>query len=625
MYRNNYLECSIVSSLGHDALKEPVEHSFDVLDASEQLRQLHELNLGIVSPNGADTDLNMSLEEATALGYKPLRWQNVVIAAASAIQAEGIELPPGRRAAKERGQKVDALLGRFAFDADSGDEVRITFADADGENVSEIDQKKSLGDKDVASAVHAISDDPTVTNLVLGKIIQQVSGYVRTQKGLVFGEARVGQINTGADPHLLVESDSKSSQKLSTKHDDTIRAASPQEIRTHIDYGVRRHAALRERSRALGRMAGDREISVLPSFTFDNWPTDTVMTRLRDEVGPITNRHIQEEGILCDDRDLKYQTLFRLTSYDLAEIFENGKGLEEHLLATGAFRNWRNILRVGAEQTDGLVLNRDLVEHVAAEQARIIQRRLAGSSLPLEDILVPQGMFAEQGWFIQKKNGDVQAVRDGGVSYAEGIKNLEFREVDTELAEQFHGDLHYIHTPRAEKAFGMFVEGDELPFSVLSLQKVDRDYKKNALLYQGYDPEKCYDLTRLYSRPGTPGNASSTMFTLTFNHLRSETDTQAVLSAFMPSYATGISMTSSKMDRPVLVKPLQHRFAQVGEYDGAPLYENVTNRRLGGVGLGEVLYSKVPLLPVVELMCPIQPPRFTPVAGAEKHMLETLS
>jgi hypothetical protein len=115
------------------------------------------------------------------------------------------------------------------------------------------------------------------------------------------------------------------------------------------------------------------------------------------------------------------------------------------------------------------------------------------------------------------------------------------------------------------------------------------------------------------------------MFSLTFNHLHNETDTQAVLSGFMPSYATGISMTSSKMDRPVLVKPLQHRFVQVGEKDGVPLYENMTRRRLGGMLIGNVIYSKVPLLPVVELMCPIQTPRFSPVAGSESHMLETLN
>lgn len=614
-----------MSNLGHDSLKEPVDYSYDILEPEAQAQLTQDLNIGLVSQNSADVELNVALQEAQALGYVPFRWQNVVIAVADTIQEEGIELPPGKKAAKERGQKIDALLARFTYYADGEDDVRITLKDPDGENETEIVQRESLGDKDVSSAVHAISTDPTIANLVLGKVIQHAGAYVRSNNGLVFGEARVGQIDSGRDPHFLVESSSAPNPKVSTRHDDIIAAGSPFSVQSGIAQVTRRHAALRERSRALRSMADDGEISVLPSFTFDNWPTDKMMTRLRDGVGPLVADYMREEELLCDDRDLKYQTLFRLTTYDAAEIFENGKEVEDHLLAIGAFRNWRNLLRVDQEVTDGLVLNQDLVRQAAAEQAEIIQRRLAQSSLPLEEILVPTGMFAEQGWFIQKKNGDVQAIREGGLSYADGLVNLSFREVDTELAEQIHGDLHYIHTPRAEKAFGMFIEGEELPFSVLSLQKVDRDYKKNALLYQGYDPDKCYDLTRLYSRPGTPGNASSTMFTLTFNYLRNETDTQAVLSAFMPSYATGISMTSSKMDRPVLVKPLQHRFAPVGEQDGTVLYENMTKRRLGSVGLGNVVYSKVPLLPVVELMCPIQAPRFTPVPGAETHMLETLS
>ena len=614
-----------MSNLGYDALEEPVEYNYNALDTDLQVRQSRELNIGLASLNGADVELHVGIEQAKALGYLPFQWQNVIIAVATAIHTEGIVLPAGKRAFKERSEKVDELLARFAFGADGDDSVKITFADANGENTSEVTQKESIGDEDVVAAVSAISDDPTVTNLVLGKIIQHVGRYVRTQKGLVFGESRVGQIDIGHDPHLLIESSGDSIKKISTRHDDTVAVGSPQSVRLDIQHGVRRHAAMRERSKALKLMAEDGQISILPNFTFDNWPTDAMMTRLRDEVGPITNQFMRNEGVLCDDRDLKYQTLFRLTSYEVADIFENGTGLEEYLNAIGAFRNWRNILLVGREKMDGLVLNQDLVNQVTSEQAKIIQERLAKSTLPLEDILVPRGMFAEQGWFIQKKHGGVHAIREGGVSYADGIVNLDFREIDTELADAFHGDLHYIHTPRTEKAFGMFVEGDELLFSVLSLQKVDREYKKNALLYQGYDPDKCYDLTRLYSRPGTPGNTSSTMFSLTFNHLHNETDTQAVLSGFMPSYATGISMTSSKMDRPVLVKPLQHRFVQVGEKDGVPLYENMTRRRLGGMLIGNVIYSKVPLLPVVELMCPIQTPRFSPVAGSESHMLETLN
>jgi hypothetical protein len=101
------------------------------------------------------------------------------------------------------------------------------------------------------------------------------------------------------------------------------------------------------------------------------------------------------------------------------------------------------------------------------------------------------------------------------------------------------------------------------------------------------------------------------MFTLTFNHLRSETDTQAVLSAFMPSYATGISMTSAKMDRPVLVKPLKHRFGQAGEHDGVPMYENMTKRRLGSTGLGEVYIAKCRYYRG-RVNVPDSTPRFTP-------------
>jgi hypothetical protein len=170
-------------------------------------------------------------------------------------------------------------------------------------------------------------------------------------------------------------------------------------------------------------MAAEHEITVIPAFTFDNWPTDPLMTQLRSSVGKLTEQFLADKDVLCDDRDLKYQTLFRLTTYGLPEIFENGKGIEEHMLAIGAFRNWRNILRVGEEQTDGLVLNQDLVGQVQSEQLEIIQRRLARSTLPLEVLLARDGMFGESGWFIQKKNGDVHAVRDGGVTYTRLTQN----------------------------------------------------------------------------------------------------------------------------------------------------------------------------------------------------------
>jgi hypothetical protein len=327
-----------------------------------------------------------------------------------------------------------------------------------------------------------------------------------------------------------------------------------------------------------------------------------------------------ENGVLCDSKDLKYQTLFRLTTHDVAELFEGGQELEEYLIAKGAYTNWRNILGLDPEYVSQFQVNPEVLAATIEEQRAIIEHRLAESTLPLDEILRPSGIFAEPGWVIQKKDNQVYAVQEDTATSLSGAVPLEFREIDPEMANAFHRDLHYIHTPRADRAFALFVGGEELPFSVLALEQIDRAYKANALLFQGYDPKKCYDLTRLYSKPGTPGNTSSSMFSLTFNHLRNNTDAQAILSSFMPSYATGISMTSGGMDDPVLIKPLMHRFVG-SEVDGQTVYEQMTNRRLAGA-TGQVVRSRVPLLPTVELMCRIQNPRYQPLPGADTHMLE---
>src|SRR6185437_10412756 len=260
--------------------------------------------IGLVSLDEADLELNVALEEAKELGYTPFRWQNLVGGVASTIAAEGIDFPVGRKAAKERGVIIDALITRFSFRVDESEGVKIFFSDAEGEEESEVVQRELLNDRDVTDAVHAISGDPATANLVFGKIIQHVGKFVRSQKGLAFGEARVGQIDSGGDPHFLVASSEDVPSKVSTKHDDTIRPGSPQSVKHDIQRSVRRHVALRTRRDALQQMTEDGQITVLPSFTFDNWPTDVMMTRLRTDVGPLTNQYIEDTGILCDDRDL---------------------------------------------------------------------------------------------------------------------------------------------------------------------------------------------------------------------------------------------------------------------------------------------------------------------------------
>lgn len=297
--------------------------------------------------------------------------------------------------------------------------------------------------------------------------------------------------------------------------------------------------------------------------------------------------------------------------------------MDDYLQDQGAYVNWRNILNLDAKFVQRFRIKPDILMTTIEEQYAIIRQRLQNSSLPIERILPKSGIFAEPGWVIQRGGSAIFAAQEESITATAGLVPLEFREIDPELAKQFHQDLHYIHTPRADIAFGLYASGDDLPFSVLALEKIDRMYKQNVLLIQGYNPRYCYNLTRLYSRPGTPANTSSSMFSLTFNYMKNNyPETQTVMSAFMPSYATGVSMTSGGFDNPILIKPLVHTFED-RTVEGKTAWEHVTKRRQQG-SRGRRTRSKFPLLPTVELMSSLQSPRYTPFPEAKDFMIEVL-
>lgn len=156
------------------------------------------------------------------------------------------------------------------------------------------------------------------------------------------------------------------------------------------------------------------------------------------------------------------------------------------------------------------------MEAVVREQAAVIKDRLRQSSLPLEQILIPNGIFTEQGWVIQKRGGEVNAIQKDGITSLSETIPLMFEEIDPLLANQIHNDLHYIHTPRS-------------------------------------------DIALAYLKTNYP-------------------DIQAIMSSFMPSYATGVSMTSGGFDNPVLINPLDHVFARK-DVAGDTVYEHLTRRR----------------------------------------------
>lgn len=277
--------------------------------------------------------------------------------------------------------------------------------------------------------------------------------------------------------------------------------------------------------------------------------------------------------------------------------------------------NWQGLTTLSDDTVRKFKVNNVLVQKIFDEQKILVTKRMEDSSLPLEKILNPEGIFAEEGWVISKNNDQYTLEHNEHDSVP-----ITFKEVKREVAQAFHNDLHYIHTSRVWKAYGFFLPDEDLPFSVLAIEPVDRTYKKNTLLLFGYDPRHCMEFTRLYSWPGVPKNVTSAIFGAMFSHLRKhEPRVEAAISAFMPTYASGLSMLTGGFEHPIMIKQGVHYFSPKN-ISGFLAMEHITNRRKEPHTISAS--SKLPLLPTIELIAPMKRPRFEPFLQTGTHMIE---
>ncbi|HYD34489.1 MAG TPA: hypothetical protein VD999_00300 [Vitreimonas sp.] len=596
---------------------EPPSTTFSRMTKDHKRDNLSSLNIGLTlgDKSKSGSDLKNSMAES---GFAPVLFEDFFLSLAYIIHRDNIELPVGKSKKQERGKICEQILNTLDISVNEKNELKIS--DKNNSGIDIIGECKTL---EAQSRVQEMATTLSEDSMILGRLLSYITDFVDHSQGLIINQKSPDQISINGPKITVVNPDTDNLKPQFMRDSDRIiRSKDPNVIR----FGVMREAvqftSYESRREALADKIDRHEIMLFPKFGLENWPTDYLGSHLREQVAPLVKAFVQYHNLLCDQQDLKYQTLFRLSTFSISEIFENGEELDEYLYKMGAYKNWRNILCLEENFVKKFNLNKSLVTKIIEEQYLLIADRLSKSELPLKEILTPSGIFAEQGWVIQKRNGEVMAIQEEGVTSASMQIPLEFREIDNNWGAQFHGDLHYIHTPRADKAFGLFIQGEEIPFSVLALDRIDRAYKQNTLLMKGYDPRKCYDLTRLYSRPGTPGNTSSSMFSLTFKYLAAHyPEVQGVMSAFTPSYATGVSMTSGGFDNPVLLKPLQHTFIEKMVGDQV-CYEHVTNRRLEQAPNHKKLRSKIPLLPTVELFAKLQNPRFEPFKVLEKSMVE---
>lgn len=599
-------------------LNSKTTESFGRLDKDAKRQHLQKFNLAITTYGSGRQEIQDAFSQAKELGFTPVRLHDLMLGIAWFMHAEGIVLPVGKKQKQERGKIIESILDKLEFRKNEEGDFQANVAPKEGEPQNIIAQGQQFCEV-LTDSVSILEAD----SMVLGKVLQRIKAFVKPKTLLAVEENHPGQIPVKGPRVLLQQGNVEATPDMHKKTDHVLKTTTPRAVRFGILRELVRLGQIEARRDELEKALHNREIIALPKFKIDNWPTDGLMASTQRQVAITVSDYIGRNGIICDPQDLKYQTLFRLTTHEVSDVYINGSLLDEYLQSSGSYLNWRNILRLDRQFVQQFIINPDLLNKTIEEQETLIKQRLQNSKLPVERILEKAGIFSEQGWVIQKQNNSVFAAQEEGVTAASALIPLEFKEIDPELAKQYQQDLHYIHTPRADIAFGLYIKGEDLPFSVLALEKIDRPYKQNVLLMQGYDPSTCFDLTRLYSRPGTPGNTSSSMFSLTFNYMRNNYPrTQAIMSAFMPSYATGVSMTSGGFDNPVLVKPLVHTFEE-REIDGKSVWEHVTNRRQQDSD-GKKVRSKFPLLPTIELMAPLQDPRYAPISSIDDYMVEVI-
>ncbi len=574
------------------------------------------MNIGITSCESESGATPEMLAGARDLGFKELSLDLLFGAINYKLAQNGIELRAGNNYKKERGQIVSNILDDIQIEK-GPDSFRIAFRSDEDKDTSE--KGKSQFDGEVAEITRLMND-----RAIYGRVLGFVKKYLAENVGIVVSQSAPEQLVENGLGIVICDKETEVKPDIRRKASKVFLGGN----RTSAKFALLREIvfteAILEQQKALKRSIENRKINLEPKFKLSDWPRDPLMTYIRECVARQTGDFLGKTEMLCDPQDLKYQVLFRLTTFPVKSLFHAGQELEQYLQANGNYHDWRNILKTDPDIVRSYSMNDDLVEFVISEQAAVIQERMERSPLPLESILTPRGIFAEPGWVIQRKNGTVRAVKEEGITSVSDSVGLRFEEIDPALAAQIHNDLHYIHTPRADISFGLFVEGEELPFSALAFEKIDRDYKANTLILNGYDPRKCYDLTRLYSRPGTPGNTSSSMFSLAFGYLKSNyPEIQAVMSSFMPSYATGISMTSGGFDNPVLIKPLKHVFLPK-DLGKVKAFEHLTKRRMVS-NVANSLVSQVPLLPTAELLCSLHGPAFSPAEEVNKFMIEVVN
>jgi len=188
------------------------------------------------------------------------------------------------------------------------------------------------------------------------------------------------------------------------------------------------------------------------------WSSHPLIAELRESV-----KKLMPPDKAYDPQDLEHQVLFRLTTFDPKDI------------------------------------NNETIKSVIDEQFGIVKYRLSKLDFDIEYLF--RGLTGK--YQDLNINDRLELCWEDDKIIAKNDRrsfSVEFRTIDDErLISLFSNELHYIHQdrPRGE-TFGFFFTGDEVPWAIETTEPsvIAKQYKRDALLANGIDPNKAVELTR---------------------------------------------------------------------------------------------------------------------------------
>ncbi len=402
------------------------------------------------------------VKKLQALGYAPIGLRYILGGLSYISQQENTQFPYSDSASSDNVQNLskqektkiltaqteflNAFLPRISIVKDEVSHTNRIIIKNDGQENSDITPfiEKYLTET-----------DPNVdilfqNKLCLGKAIGILKDHMDTNRGVV--AILDNSMTRQEGPNIQITTSEEKSTNNQRQPDKTINA---DEEATHLEVlkEIARFKKIQKHRIQTQENIDSGQTRLLEAFTKENWPTHPLMERMKEEAIPIIKEVTENSGILCDQQDIRYQTLFRLTTLPIEQLFENGDQLHDYMESQGSLTDWQQIPHLDRTILSGYNMHQDTIEKATREQLLIIQKRLEQSTLPLEQILIPQGIFAQEGWQLIKSKNDIFIINPQS---GEKIP-IDFRPVDQDIATAFHNDLHYIHTPRSGQAFGMFL------------------------------------------------------------------------------------------------------------------------------------------------------------------------